>query len=365
MSDLKQLAGLQFIVVYVSIMIGVGIILMPRSLAEAVNAPNLWLSIVWGFLLIGLCSMIIVQLVSRYPGKTFFEMSTIITGKYIGFLLNLCYIVYTLIVSAYILRVTGGIVKSNLLDTTPLSVVIGTFIIVSTYLITNGAGDIVRFFQLYFPVMIVTFVALCLLSLKDVDINNIRPVVGEGIMPTFQGIRVTFFSFLGFEFLLIFSKLLGKRSANKLRAGIWISLALTAIIYIGFHLLSLGILGLEELKQITFPTVEMAKSIEFQGFFFERFEILFLVGWLITAITSFSAYYYAMWTGVRQTFHTKSKFFVWLVAVLIFATAIFPPGLTEVFQYSRIVNFSSIIAIVLFPTILLLVSLSRRQSYAK
>ncbi|ARI78738.1 GerAB/ArcD/ProY family transporter [Halobacillus mangrovi] len=365
MSDLKQLSGLQLIVVFISAMIGVGIIIMPRSLADAVDAPDLWLSIIWGFLLIGLFSMIIVQLVSRYPGQTFFEISTIITGKYIGFLLNVCYILYTLIVSAYILRVTSGIIKNHLLDTTPLSVVIGGFLIVSTYLITNGAGDIVRFFQLYFPVMMFMFIALCLLSLKDVDINNLRPVFGEGIMPTFQGIKITFFSFLGFEFLLIFSKVLGKRSPNKLRAGMWISLGLTAIIYIVFHALSLGILGLEELKQITFPTVEMAKSIEFQGFFFERFEILFLVGWLITAFTSFSAYYYAMWTGVRQTFRTKSKLFVWMVAAFIFGAALYPTGMTEVFQYSRLINYASAIAIILFPALLLLISLIRRQSYAK
>ena len=365
MSDLKQLTSLQFIVVFVSTMIGVGIILMPRPLANEVDTPDIWLSIIGGALLVGICAMIIVQLASRYPGHTFFELSPMICGKYLGFLLNVCYILYTLLVAAYILRVTAGIIKNYLLDTTPLFVVVGSFVIVSTYLISNGVGDVVRFFQLYFPVMMFMFIALGLLSLKDVNINELRPVFGEGIVPPLMGAKVTFFSFLGFEFLLIFTKTFSKQKAKKLRLWMWASIGLTSLIYMVFMALTVGILGVAELKQITFPTVEMAKSIEFQGFFFERFELIFLFGWIITAFTSFSAYYYAMWKGVSQTFRISSKPFVWVVATFIFGISLYPSGLTEVLEYSTYVNYAACIAIIGFPTLLLLLSFVRRQNYAE
>ncbi|MBN9653179.1 endospore germination permease [Halobacillus sp. GSS1] len=363
MSDLKQLTMLQMVVVFISSMIGIGIILMPRDLAKTVNSQDLWLSIIFGAVAVSVVSCLYVALAARYPGLTFYEMSTRILGKFIGFTFNFLFTVYTLIVAAYILRVTGGIIKNYLLDTTPLSVVIGTFILVSMYLIYNGAGDIVRFFQLYFPIMMVMFLVLCLLSIKNFDINHVRPVLQNNIWSTISGVKITFFSFLGMELLLIFAKLIKKKKAKHLLITMWTSIGLTALIYVVFHIISIGVLGVEELKEITFPTIEMAKSIEFQGFFFERFELIFIFGWLTTAFTSFTAYMYALTLGLKHMF-TPTGWFLPVAGVLIFTLTLIPGGLTEVFHYSPQIQLISVAAIIVLPGLLLIVSLIRGNTYA-
>ncbi|WP_394217482.1 GerAB/ArcD/ProY family transporter [Halobacillus trueperi] len=363
MSDLKQLTMLQLVVVFISSMIGIGIILMPRDLAKMVNSQDLWLSIIFGAIAVSIVSCIYVALAVRYPGLTFFEMSSTIMGKFIGFLFNLYFAVYSLIVAAYILRIIGGIIKNYLLDTTPLYIVVGSFLLVSMYLIYNGAGDIVRFFQLYFPIMMVMFIVLCLLSIKNLDINNVRPILQNNIWSTIRGAQITFFSFLGMELLLIFAKLIKKKKAKNLLITMWTSIGLTALIYVVFHIISIGVLGVEELKEITFPTIEMAKSIEFQGFFFERFELIFIFGWLTTAFTSFTAYMFALTLGMKNMF-TPSRWFLPIAGVLIFALTLFPEGLTEVFHYSIHIQLISVAAIVVLPGLLLIVSLIRGNTYA-
>ncbi|REJ09025.1 GerAB/ArcD/ProY family transporter [Halobacillus trueperi] len=362
MSDLKQLTTLQLVVVFISSMIGIGIILMPRDLAKAVASQDLWLSILFGAIAVSVVTCIYVALAVRYPGLTFFEMTSIIMGKFIGYIFNILFTIYSLVIAAYILRVIGGIIKNYLLDSTPLYVVVGSFLLVSMYLIYNGAGDIVRFFQLYFPIMLFMFIVLCLLSIKNFDVNNVRPVLQNNLLVTMSGAKITFFSFLGMELLLIFAKLIKKKKAKKLLFTMWTSIGLTALIYVAFHVISIGVLGVEELKEITFPTIEMAKSIEFQGFFFERFELVFLFGWLTTAFTSFTAYMYTLTLGLKNMF-TPSRWFLPIAGGLIFVLTLVPKGLTEVFHYSTHIQVISVIAIVVLPALLLLVSLIRRDTY--
>ncbi|MFD1019453.1 GerAB/ArcD/ProY family transporter [Thalassobacillus hwangdonensis] len=363
MSDLNQLTRLQLVVILISTMIGVGIILMPRELAIQVNSPDLWMSIIYGAVAVSIISTLYVSLSQRYPGCSLYEMAPAIMGKFIGSVINLYYVFYCLVVAAYILRITAGIINNYLLDTTPLPVIIGCFLIVSLYLISNGAGDVVRFFQLYFPIMLFMFVVLCLLSIKDVDIQNVRPVFSNELLSSIGGVTITFFSFLGLEFLLFFASLVKKKPAKKLLVTLWISIWLTTAIYVTFHIISIGVLGVEELKEITFPTIEMAKSIEFKGFFFERFELIFLFGWLTTAFTSFTAYAFAMTLGFHKLF-SRSKLMLIPAGAAIFLLSLFPKGLTEVFHYSSYVSIISIIATVALPLLLLVVSLIRGKNYA-
>ena len=336
---------------------------MPRDLAKSVGSSDLWISIIFGAIAVSLVSVIYVFLATRYPGLTFYEMSSKILGKYIGFLVNFVFTIYCLIIAAYILRITAGIIKNYLLDTTPLYIILGTFLLVGVYLIYNGAGDIVRFFQLYFPIMMFMFFVLCLLSIKNVDIQNIRPILQQDFLATVSAAKITFFSYLGMEFLLIFSKLIKKKKAKQLLLTMWISIGLTALIYVVFHIISIGILGVEELKEITFPTIEMAKSIEFQGFFFERFELIFLFAWLTTAFTSFTAYMYAMTLGLKNIIK-PSPWFLAVSSLLIFILTLIPKGLSEVFHYSTHIQIISVTAIVGLPALLLIVSLIRGNTYA-
>ena len=363
MNDLKQLTTLQLVVVFISTMIGIGIILMPRDLAKAVNSPDLWLSIFFGAVAVSILSVIYVLLSIRYPGLTIYEMAPIILGKIFGFLFNLFFTIYCLIVASYILRITAGIINNYLLDTTPLSVIVASFLLVSLYLIYNGAGDIVRFFQLYFPIMMLMFIVLCLLSIKNVDIQNLRPLLRHDFGATVSAAKITFFSFLGMEFLLIFSKLIKKRKAKTLVFTMWTSIGVTSLIYAVFHIISIGILGVEELKEITFPTIEMAKSIEFQGFFFERFELIFIFGWLTTAFTSFTAYTYGMVVGLKNIFK-PSRWFLAITAISIYVLTLLPKGLTEVFHYSTHIQIFSFASIVILPLLLLIVSLIRGNTHA-
>ncbi|WP_226579589.1 GerAB/ArcD/ProY family transporter [Halobacillus litoralis] len=362
MSDAKQLTALQIIVLTTSTMIGIGIILMPRDLARHVDTPDLWISIIFGAIFMCIVSIIYAFLSSRYPGLSIFDISPIIVGKWFGFIFNFCFVIYCLIISAYILRVTAVIIKNYLLDTTPLYVIAGTFLMVSLYLIANGAGDVVRFFQLYFPIMMFMFIVLALLSTKDINIQNTRPMFETDILPLITGVKITLFSFVGIEFLLVFGTLIKKKSAKNLMYTLWTSLGLTSMLYILFIIISIGVLGVEELKEIAFPTIEMAKSIEFQGFFFERFELIFLFGWLITAFTSLTAYYFSMTTGMKKMFG-GSRFMIWISGTIIYVLTLYPEGLTDVFHYSQLIQIISAIAVIAIPGILLLVSLLRRQTY--
>lgn len=72
-------------------------------------------------------------------------------------------------------------VKFFLLERTPIQVTILTFICCGIYLIVGGLSDVSRLFPFYLTVTIIILLILFGISFKIFDINNLRPVLGEGL----------------------------------------------------------------------------------------------------------------------------------------------------------------------------------------
>ncbi|MFP3490367.1 GerAB/ArcD/ProY family transporter, partial [Staphylococcus sp. SIMBA_130] len=81
---------------------------------------------------------------------------------------------------------------------------------------------------------------------------------------------------------------------------------------------------------------------EFQGFFFERFELLFLFGWIITIFTTLTAYYYSAMLGVCKTVNCKKSLLMnAIIGLLILTLSLLPSGITELFSYGTYLNYLS------------------------
>ena len=354
--------SLPIIIFLISTIIGVGIVSLPRDTAIIVGQPNMWISVILGALIAFLNACFIFLLVKRFPNETLYDFAPKVIGKWIGKLFNIIFVLYAISISAFVIRTMSEIVTYYLLDRTPDVVILLVLVLSCSYLVSCGLQNIVMFFQLYFPIILSMFFLLTILSIKSIEVTNLRPIFVNDGFSFLKGANSTFFSFVGYELIMVLS---GYQTFTKWRHMtkiIGISIASVCTLYVLFFILNIGILSIGELKVITFPTIEMAKTIEYQGFFFERFELLFLFGWIVTIFTTLTAYYYSALLGICKTINCKRNLYVNLfVGAAIFSLSLVPSGITELFSSATYLNNLSYAALIGIPFILLVVSVTKER----
>lgn len=91
----------QAAIIVVNYILGTGILTLPRTSAEKVKTPDIWLTVILGGLIAMMAGVIIVKLSQQFPGKTFYQYSQEIVGKWVGRLISLLVVCYFLMMSGF------------------------------------------------------------------------------------------------------------------------------------------------------------------------------------------------------------------------------------------------------------------------
>lgn len=211
-----QITTTQLIALINSYVIAMGILTLPRNVTEKTGTPDGWFSILIVELPMVVTAYFIVKLCKRFPEKTFYEFSQDVLGKGLGIFISLVLILYFLLISGFEVRGMAEVTKLHLLPTTPLYATAIPFICVGIYLVASGLNPTARVMEVLLPITIIIFVLVLSLSLKSFEINQIRPVLGSGILPAIKGTESTFLSISGLEIVpLIFPFLKKPEKALK------------------------------------------------------------------------------------------------------------------------------------------------------
>ncbi|MGZ0041320.1 GerAB/ArcD/ProY family transporter [Paenibacillus ottowii] len=325
-----EITALQAFVIVSKSMIGTGIVVLPRGICKEVGTPDGWISVVLSGLLAMFAGYVIVKLSQRFPNQTFFQYSQMVAGKLLGTGAAIILSLYYILGSGYSLRFMGEVIHMYLLDKTPIEVIMIVFLSLGTYLTVGGVNPIARLTELFLPLVILFLLVLILFSLNDIELDNIRPVLGEGVLPVLKGLKPSIFSFAGFEIMLIFIAFMKEpRKAMKIVIS---GIALVIPLYTLVVVIAIATLTVDEVKTLTWPTMSVAKNIELPGGFFERFESLFSVLWVISMYTSFVLYQYAASLGLGQIFRKEHRIFSYACLPVIYLVAMFPADLNSVFD---------------------------------
>ncbi|MCT4621613.1 MAG: spore germination protein [Marinisporobacter sp.] len=353
----------QVTITVVSMIIGVGILTIPRTAADVIGTTDVWIAIILGgFVAMG-ASFIIVKLSERFPQKTFYQYSQVIVGRFLGWILSLLLILYFIFFSGYEVRILAELVRVYLLDKTPIEVIIISFMGVGTYLVVGGINPMVRLFEFYFPIIALMFLTFIGLSFKNFEIDNLRPVLSQGMMPVMKGLKTTILSYLGFESMLILPAFM--KYPNRAMKAVLVGIAIPTFFYFIMIVVVIGVLTVEEVKILTWPTASLAMEIDIPGGFLERFEVIFIFLWVLAIYTTFVATYYFASLGLRQLFKKDNHLFIYGLLPIIYIVAIIPPNTNVTFQMGDVISYMGVLVGGLIPISLLGVAFIRRIGYEK
>lgn len=351
----------QAAVIVINFILGSGLLILPRSSAEKVHTPDVWISVILGGVLTIIAGVVMVKLSQQFPKKTFYQYSIEIVGKWVGGLLSLVIICYFLITSGYQVRSMVEVIRYLLLEGTPTWAITMIFMWVGLYLIIGGINPIARLFEIILPLTVIFFLVVAFMSIKIFEIDNMRPVLGEGVIPVLKGVKTTALAFTGPEIMLLLIPFMNqpKKAVKALLVGVSIPL----IIYVITVVMVIGALSVDGVVTRTWPTLDLIRSFEVAGLIFERFESLLLVVWIMQIFASFTISYYAAALGLAQLSKKSIHPFMFGLLPIIYIIAMIPKNINDQFKLGDFVGNIALFLFGLLPLLLLIISRVKGGKY--
>ncbi|MBU8905468.1 GerAB/ArcD/ProY family transporter [Desertibacillus haloalkaliphilus] len=326
-------------IVIFSMVMGVGILTLPRALVVEIDTVDGWLSIAGS----GLVMIILVFLYGRlqrcFPGKDFFDyIAGSQGGRWLTYALALLFSLYFISLLSYQARILAIVVKMYLLDQTPSEVLVAVILLVTTYGVTKGIQGLVHLSLMFLPIIVFVLMVLLLANIPNMEVDRVLPVLPEGVMPVLAGMKETIFVFLGVEVVLYLMMYVKADAIRTLPLNI--SLAFVTVLYMLVFLACASIFGSHALETIVFPTVEVVKEIEVPGAFFERLESAMITIWIMTIFNTMTFAQLLAYRSIkRHLLHDKNH--RWLLAtivLIVFLTAFIPNSLEDLFIFGDVIG---------------------------
>ncbi|RAS86347.1 spore germination protein [Priestia endophytica] len=351
----------QATIIVINFILGTGILTLPRTAAEQVKAPDIWLSVILGGIVAMITGIIMVKLSRKFPEKTFYQYSQEIVGKWMGKLLSFLMIGYFLVLGGFHARSLAEVTGYLLLEGTPKWAVIMPFMWASLYLVRGGINPIARLFEIIFPITVILFLLVAFMSIKIFEVDNLRPVLGSGITPVLKGVKTTALAFTGPEIMLLILAFM--KEPNKARKAVLVGVTIPLFIYVITVVMVIGALSVDGVVTRTWPTLDLIRSFELTGLIFERFDSLLLVVWIMQMFTSFAINHYAASLGLSQLFQKNIHPFMYGLLPVIYLIAMLPTNINDVFKLGDMVGNAALILFGFLPFLLLIISRVKGVKY--
>lgn len=360
-SNRKEITTIQTSIFIASVILGMGVLTLPRNVTEDTQGQDGWISVILATLILLLMGWLIIRLNRYYPDQTFFQYSTQIFGKWIGNLANLIFLSYLFITAGYELRGMAEVTHFYLLPNTPPAVSISLMVFVGIYLMTGGIIAVARMFEVLLPITLFFFFVVLATSFKVFEWRNILPVMGMGVEPVIKGIHGSSLTFSGYEFMLVLNAFMQRKKEawKAISAGILVP----ALFYVVIVIVVVGGLGPDQTITLTFPTIELIRSYELTGIFFERYEVFLLAVWILQIFATYVSMQYIFCLGISQITGKNIRFFIYGVSPLIFLIAFLPADINEFFELGTIlVHIELVVVFIIVPIALVIAWIRNRRS---
>ncbi|WP_128660023.1 GerAB/ArcD/ProY family transporter [Paenibacillus sp. 598K] len=349
----------QAVVFLTNTVLGAGILTMPRSVSQAMHTPDSWLAILLSGLLILPIVWLMTRLSQYYPGLTVFQYAGRIVGKVPGTVMGLMLIVFFLTIAGFEIRILAEVTLFFLLEGTPIYAIILPFIWVGTYLVSGGIQAIARVHQVVFPITVLVLLVSFGVSLRLFDIDHLRPVLGNGLGPVWDGVKASILIFSGCEVVLIIVGFADKpkHAVRTMLAGI----SIPSVLYLLTIIVVVGGMSVNTVITSTWPTLDLVRSFEITGFFIERLEFPLMVIWLMQMFCNFCSFFFQASLGVSQLFRLPSQPVIFALVPVIFLAALAVNNQKELFALGDIIGYMSVGLFVLVTIPLLVIQIIRSR----
>ncbi|XRG80493.1 GerAB/ArcD/ProY family transporter [Rossellomorea sp. GAMAL-10_SWC] len=308
----------QFVLIIFGVQIGIGMLSLPRELAEKSGAGS-WISILFGGLISTILSTLYIKLCQKVPHKNFSSFITLYLGKIVGKIMLFLISIYFIYGASLVLMLSVLFVQSYLLQHTSAYIILFLFLVPSFQLVTGGIHLIAKYIETIFP-LVIFFLLMLFLTLKIPNFKNLIPILKEGWMPIIKSVPTTTVSFLGIEIIFVIYPFLDKK--EKAMKGVIVANMMSSFTYLFVTIICFLNYNPYEILTIFAPVIDILSIIEFQ--FLERMDVILLSLLFMVISKTWVTYFWAGMDGLYELFKIKRfPLFVMTIFSLITISSFF------------------------------------------
>lgn len=282
----------QFGVVMMAFMLGAQFVSLPNQMIP--EAKQLaWVSVLLGGGLFFCVALIMLKLAALYPHNDFTEYLPRLLGKWGGLgvvgMLVLVFLLELWVAQTQFSRV----LVFFMFDRTPADVLIMSMLAVVVYAAVQDWGTIVRIAQLTFFISVAMSVTIWSAGIFNLQPENLLPLWTDKPESIFKAALSTYGIYNGYEFILLLFPLISQKRHNIIKVT-GIGFAFITLVGIAIVAMTVGVLTVESVKNESYPTLVVVRSVELPGTFIERLENYFLIAWIPLIFNSQTLIIYGM-----------------------------------------------------------------------
>lgn len=280
------------------------------------SGRDFWISVIIAYLMAVPMVIVYSRILSLYPGKDIFEVAPSILGSVLGKIINISYIWYTFHFAELVTREFAEFLNVVGLPNTPFIVSLPIIAVLAIWMVKSGIEVLGRWIEIFFILIIGINAFILVLLLPEVDINNILPIMEDGIIPVVKS-SFPIFAFPFTEIAVFLGVLSSLDSSSSYFNVYFKGLSLGAIILLVITLINFLVVGENFYNEIYFPLYFAARRVNI-GTFIQRLEILVSIIYMITCLVQISVCLLVACKGVSKFFgHKDYRFIVFPVALLM------------------------------------------------
>ena len=267
--------------------------------ASSAAGQDTWIGMVFGFLLSLPLILVHTAILNLYPGRNYPDAILKIYGKAGGRIVILFYSVYVFHLGGMVLRTFAEFIRTVNMTETPLIAIMAFILIVSVFLMKNRVNVLARVSKFVFPLLVITLILTLILSIKDMDLKNIKPVFGSGFRNIFAG--SWFFFAVPFGEVVVCAPLFeGLDRKNRILPVFFKGALYGFLVLFAANLRNILVLGYST-SVFPFASYESVSVISY-GEFFTRIEVLIGINLLLAGFIKVCVLIFAVSRGFSKAF---------------------------------------------------------------
>ena len=337
---------------------GAGIILLPRLVAQQAGRDG-WILIILATILAIFCTYIISSLGRKFPTQSFYEYSSMILSKPIGFILSIGFVLRLIFHIALELRIFGEVVKQTMLYNTPFSVICIAVLVVSGFASAKGYETRARIAEILAIIIFIPIIIVFLISAFNVDFSNILPMMQTPPQTIFKGGFHTLSAFIGIELILMVYPYISNR--NNVQKGTIHAVILLGAFMTVITIITIARFGSYDIENQMWPVIEMLNSSALPNSFLQRQGVFIMSFFIISLFAVVNAGLFFSSIILKSIIKKgKHSYYIILAMIITFFVSLIPKNMIDVYKYLDLLFITFGVSYMLvIPSILLFVAKMR------